>query len=260
MKFLIACALTFGLFIENTHAQSISNLLNFDNIPADTPLSNEYQSIGISAISGAIVTQGSSFGIMPRSGANVVYADSGLMIFSFSATNVIAVSAYITGPSQVGIYAYDSSGNELGKSLTPSNGNNIFLSVNSPTKAIAKVEIHNGGSSFFVDDFAFTTGTVVSPVPVCRAAAEDAYNMVAAYPASAYIRAKTASADRSRLLFEVSEFEKLRAKGKVSQKLLSAALGVIQADVKFSVKSPQNQPLLQKLDQINKLIKANACQ
>jgi len=245
-----------GLYAQGSLAQT-TTLLNFDNLADGTELTNQYP--GISA-SGVTVALAAIYGYPAQSSPNVANAPGGLMIFNLSLSNIQTVSTRITGPAHVGIYAYDASDNLVGQSVTESSVYNALVTVTSSGAPITKVEIHNGGATFAIDDLSFTAPPVAPPVPVCRAAAEAAYNLISALPVSAYVRSKTAAQDRTRLLIEVVAFEKLRAQGKVSQKLLSAALSLIQFDVKYSVKSSSNAAILQKLVEINNLIKANACQ
>lgn len=247
-----------GLYAHGSLAQTTTKI-TFDTLADGTVITNQYSAQGVN-ISGATVTNASSLGLPSNSSPNVAYAPDGLMKFTLSIPNVKTVSANITGPANVGIFAYDANGNLVGDAVSSASTSNALLSLTSSGAAITYVEIHDGGASFFVDDVAFTTAPTVPPVPACRAASEAAYSLIAALPASAYLRAKTAALDRLRLLVEVVEFERVRAAGKASQKVLSAALTIIQLDVKLSVKSPQNQPVLQKLDQLNTLIKSNSCQ
>ncbi len=247
-----------GIFAQGVLAQT-TTLLNFDDLADGTTLTTQYSSQGITA-SGVTILNALNLGTTStHSSPNFAYAPNGLMSFNVSIANVKTVSAYITGPANVGIYAYDAGNNLVGSAISSSQMNNVFQSVTSSGADIARVDIHDGGATFFIDDLAFTTAPP-PPAPTCHDSAEDTYNMIAALPASAYVRAKTAALDRLRLLIEVVEFEKLRASDKVSQKVLSAALLLIQADVKLSVKSPQNQPILQKLSEINSMIKSNSCQ
>jgi len=254
--FKTAIVALIGLYAQGSLAQT-TTILNFDTLADGAVLTNQYA--GLTA-SGVIVANGAStLDIPAKSGVNVAYAPTGLMIFDIALPDIKSVSAYISGPINVGIFAY--SGTTLvGQGITSSSGTNMLITATSSGPAITRIEIHNGGAEFAIDDLSFTAPPVAPPVPVCRAAAESAYNLIAALPLSAYVRSKTAAQDRQRLLIEVVAFEKLRAQGKVSQKLLSAALSLIQLDVKYSVKSSSNAAILQKLVEINNLIKANACQ
>ncbi|MFM0337061.1 PKD domain-containing protein [Paraburkholderia fungorum] len=65
-------------------------------------------------------------------------------------------SAYVTGPTNVGLFAYDSANNLLGSSVMSSNGTNVLLSFTSSDIPIARLTIHDGGATFFVDDVTFT--------------------------------------------------------------------------------------------------------
>jgi hypothetical protein len=262
MKFNFAIAAVMMSFFTQQSLAQTTTTLNFDTLADETIITSQYSAQGVN-ISGANATNAAVLGFVAHSGTQVAYSPAGLITMSLSIANVKTVSAYVTGPKDVGIYAYDAANNLLAQALLPANAAaNTLLSVTSSGAAITKIAIHDGGASFAIDDVSFTTAAPVPPpVPTCRSAAEDAYNLIAALPIStAYVRSKTATLDRLRLLLEVTDFEKARASGKASQKILSLALLLIQADVKLSVKSPQNQPILQKLDQINSLIKTNSCQ
>lgn len=140
-----------------THgAHGATTTLTFDDIPAEQNVTTQYQGKGVT-ISGATVANANFYLILPKSAPNVAYAPTGLIKMAFSVTGVKTVSAYITGPG-VGIYAYDAANNLLGFTQTQGTGYNEFLAVTSASGAIAKVEIHDGGSSFYVDDFSFDSG------------------------------------------------------------------------------------------------------
>lgn len=248
-----------GLFAQGSLAQTTTTL-NFDSLGEDVPINLQYSAQGVS-FSGANTSTAAVLGFTAKSGDKVAYAPSGLMTLSLSIPDVKTVSAYVTGPVNVGIFAYDSADNLLGQALLPANAPaNTFLSVTSSGGAIAKVAIHDGGASFAIDDLSFTTAPPVPQVPSCRAASESLYNMMAALPASAFIRTKTAKADYARLQIEVVAYEKLRASGKASQKVLLAALAVIQADVVFSVKPANRAPILSQISLMSSYVKNNSCQ
>ncbi|MFM0140650.1 hypothetical protein [Caballeronia grimmiae] len=137
-------------------AQGAVTTLTFDDLPGEQNVTTQYQGKGVT-ITGATVANANVYLIPPKSAPNVAYAPTGLIRLSFNVTGVKTVSAYITGPG-VGIYAYDAGNNLLGASQTQGTGYNEFLTVTSASGPIAKVEIHDGGSSFYVDDFSFDTG------------------------------------------------------------------------------------------------------
>ncbi|MBS1972390.1 MAG: hypothetical protein JSU04_18945 [Bdellovibrionales bacterium] len=248
-----------GLFAQGSLAQTTTTL-NFDSLGEDAPITSQYSAQGVS-FSGANSVTAATLGFTAKSGAKVAYAPSGLITLSVSIADVKTVSAYVTGPVNVGIFAYDSADNLLGQALLPANAPaNTLLSVTSSGAPIAKVAIHDGGASFAIDDLSFTTAAPVPQVPSCRAASESLYNMISALPASAYIRAKTATLDRIRLLAEVVAYELLRTSNKATQKTLQAALVVIQADVVLSIQPASRTAIVSQLTLMNSYVKNNSCQ
>ncbi|WP_084585333.1 PKD domain-containing protein [Paraburkholderia ginsengisoli] len=131
--------------------------LNFDGLADGVFVTSQYAAQGVT-VSGATAFAAASAGVPAHSGQNVVYAGTGLMSFQLGSSlgQVKKVSAYITGPTNVGLFAYDSANTLLGSSVMASNGTNVVLSFTSTGNAIARVDIHDGGASFFVDDVTFT--------------------------------------------------------------------------------------------------------
>jgi len=244
-----------GLVAQGALAQTTTTL-DFEGIADGASITTQYQSQGV-LVSGATAVDGILNFITPHSGRNLAFAPSGLMTFSLSISNVKTVSAYVTGPANVGIFAYDASNNLVGQSISTVPTTLALLSVTSSGAPIASVQVHDGGSTFSIDDISFVTA---APVNQCRAAAEDLYNAIAALPLSAYANSKTASKDRSRLLAEVVAFEKLRASGKATQKQLLSALSLIEGDEKCSLKTAYEAPILSLLNNLKVLIKNNLCQ
>lgn len=132
-----------------------STVLNFDEIPDDIAITNQYQGRGI-MVTGANGINAGLLGFQARSGTQVAYAPGGLMSFTILnpiTLNVTGVSVYLTGPRDVGIFAYDTAGNLIGQAVTSSSGTNSLLSVTVPAgNRIKRLDIHNGGASFAVDD------------------------------------------------------------------------------------------------------------
>lgn len=259
-KFLkVVLTAAVALLTQGALAQTTTTL-NFDSISDEVPVTNQYQAQGV-VVNGATASNAANLAFVAHSGTQVAYAPGGLMTFSLSIADVKTVSAYVTGPVDVGIYAYDASNNLVGQSLLPANAPaNTLLSVTTSGLPIAKVEIHDGGASFAIDDISFTTAAPVPQVPSCRAASESLYNLIYAVPASAYVRPKTQALDRVRLLAEVVAYEKLRASGKASQKVLQAGLAVIKADVNYSIKSTNTSAILSQISLMSGYVANNSCQ
>lgn len=249
----LASVLFVALLSQNSHAQTI---LNFDSFLDGTTVTDQYQSQGV-MISGVTAINAANSFLVAHSGANVAFSVDGLMIFNFSVANVNTVSAYVTGPAATGIFAYDSSGTPVGQALLPDGAPaNTLLSVTSSSNPIARVEIHDGGATFAVDDFSFTTA---DPVLTCRDIAKELYDAIVALPGSAFkCIPPMVFIDRARLLKEVNNFEKLRA-AKASQKKLLDALNVLKKDITKTIKPAPAASLLDKVNQLITKTKANAC-
>lgn len=253
---ILVCSLLITSISNFSHAQ-VTTVLGFDDLPNGTVLSNQYQSLGV-VINGANVIDGPLNGLIPKSMRNLVYAESGLMTFNFSLADIKTVSAYITGPANVGLYAYDSTNNLIGQSiLQESSPSNSLLSVTSSSAPITRVEIHDGGSSFFVDDFTFITAPPAEPI--CRVKAQDLYNSVNALGNIGF-KCATSEVPRSkiRILKEIAEFERLRA-ANAGQKKLLYMLGIIRSDIRLNIKAADAAPLLLKVDALISLTKAGSC-
>ncbi|GLO15273.1 hypothetical protein PPUJ20028_38580 [Pseudomonas putida] len=87
--------------------------LNFDTLGDEVPITNQYQSQSVVA-NGANGVNAIFLGFLSHSGTQVAYSPGGLMSFSLSIPDVRTVSAYLTGPVDVGIFAYDASNNLVG--------------------------------------------------------------------------------------------------------------------------------------------------
>lgn len=130
---------------------------NFDNLADEVAITNQFQAQGV-VVNGANSINAAVLGLTPHSGTQVAYAPNGLMTFNLSTADIKTVSAYVTGPADVGIFAYDANNTLVGQALLPANAPaNTFLSVTSSGLSISKVEIHDGGASFAIDDFTAIT-------------------------------------------------------------------------------------------------------
>ncbi|MEN5035388.1 cadherin-like domain-containing protein [Pseudomonas sp. TWI929] len=131
--------------------------INFDNLADEVAITNQFQAQGV-LVHGANSINAAFLGLTAHSGTQVAYSPSGLMTFNLSTADIKTVSAYVTGPADVGIFAYDANNTLVGQALLPANAPaNTFLSVTSNGLSISKVEIHDGGASFAIDDFTAIT-------------------------------------------------------------------------------------------------------
>ena len=210
-KFLVTLALAVTMLMAPL-AQAATTVLNFEGFANGTLLSTQYQSLAVT-ISGAAIADCTAPGAActPFSGTNMALADaSGIMTFTFDpiATGYLStVSAYVTGAPGVGLYAYDSAHNLLGQALIPvgTTTPNVLLTVMSPGATITSVQIHDGGSSFSIDDFTFVTGAS------CVQLTTRLFNTIDALPFTAFVRnAKVLNAE---LVLMAGTIEKLVAQG-----------------------------------------------
>lgn len=148
-------------------ALATTTSLTFDEYPDGTALTTQYQGAGVT-ISGATALNAFATPWPANSGANVAFAQTGLMTFSLNPTITGAlqtVSAYISGDTSIGIFAYDAADVLVGQALTPGATDNMFLTVTSSGSPITRVEIHDGGASFAIDTLTFATLGDVAAVP-----------------------------------------------------------------------------------------------
>mgnify|MGYP001011358874 CR=1 FL=1 len=144
--------------------------LTFDDLPSGTDVASHYAGIGVTA-SGATALVATSTPWPANSGLNIAYAPTGLMTFLLNSVitgNVETVSAYISDESSVGIYAYDAADVLLGQVVTLGADDNTFLSFTSAGNPIARIAIHDSGSSFAVDTLTFVSAAAV-PEPMSLA-------------------------------------------------------------------------------------------
>ncbi|MBK9322589.1 MAG: hypothetical protein IPM97_06485 [Bdellovibrionaceae bacterium] len=252
----LACATAIGLFSQTSFAQT-TIVINFDDLASGSLVTNQYQPQGV-IMSGATVVNSNVLEIPAASNPNIVFASTGMITADLSVADIKTVSAYVFGlNTRTGIYAYDSLGNLVGQSILPDGIAATVLSVTSSSSPITRVEIHDGGSSFFVDDFTFITAPPAAPI--CRVKAQDLYNSVNALGNISFKCATSQEArSKNRILKEIVEFERLRA-ANAGQKKLLAMLAIIKGDIKLSIKAADAAPLLLKVDELISLTKAGSC-
>ncbi|WP_413290556.1 hypothetical protein [Bdellovibrio sp. HCB337] len=238
-----------------TYAQT-TRVLTFDDIAAGSSLTTQYQSVGVTA-AGATILDFAPW--LPKSGANLAFAPEGLMEFAFNSSitgNIRTVSAYVSGVPGTGIFAYDSAGNQVGQSVLSANGANVLLSVTSSTNPIARVQIHDGGATFGVDDFTFVSEP---SIPMCVASNRNLYSLINALPSSAYKTAKTVSVVKAAILKQLSCLDQALLSD-VSNKQLLAQLTLIKASVDAALKSStQKTQIMNIINQLIASTKAGQC-
>lgn len=137
--------------------------LTFDEFPNQTPITTQYQSIGVT-VSGATTLNAAVSPWPANTPSYLVYSQPGLMTFTLDPTiigPIQTVSAYVSGTSSVGIYAYDAAGLLVGQAATPGATDNALLTVTSSGNPIKTVTIHDGGSNFAIDTLKFATATTI---------------------------------------------------------------------------------------------------
>lgn len=153
-------ALLLGL--AGAPSASAETILTFDEFASGTTLTTQYQGLGVTA-SGPVVVYNALISPWPaHSGTNMAFAPTGLMTFYLDSTiigNIQSVSVFLSGASSTGVYAYDASGALVGQSITQGWTDNAFVKVTSAGNPISSVAIHDGGSSFIIDDLAFSSST-----------------------------------------------------------------------------------------------------
>lgn len=166
LRFLLSMlSLIIALLSAAHSALAATTTLTFDEFADGTDITTQYQSQGVT-VSGVstinqIYTPWSS-----NSSPNLAAAPIGLMRFTLDSAitgPIQFVSAYVSGLTSVGIYAFDAAGAPVGQSVTPGATNNMLVTVTSSGNPIARIDIHDGGSNFAIDTLTFDT--VPSAVP-----------------------------------------------------------------------------------------------
>lgn len=239
-------------------ATAATTTLTFDEFSNGTSLTTQYQGLGVTA-SGATVLL-AAFGPFPTaSGANIAAAQTGFMSFSFNSVitgNIATVSAYLSGDTGTGIYAYDANGFLVGQSLLPAGAPyNTLLSVTSSGAPIVMVNIHDGGGSFGVDNFSFTQAV---SAPTCPQLAQKLYDGVAALPNTDF-KSGNGAKKRAKLKEEIAELQNLLSvNSSPSQQLFE--LNDIKEDINDWIKPGANRTnLLKLIDQLIASINAGQC-
>ncbi len=250
-------SLTLLVSLAIPQAVLAATTLTFDDYSDGTVLSTEYQSLGVTT-SGATV----SLAIFTRwpavSGSNLVLGLTGLITFNFDSSitgNIKTVSAYVSGDPGTGIFAYDSSGALLGQSQMPLSSVNAFLSVTSSGNPIARVEIHDGGGTFGVDDFSFSQAP---PAPTCSQVSQQLSDGIVALANSDFKSGNVAS-KRAKLKSGVTNFQSLLAVNSSPAQLLFQ-LNKIKYDINDWIRpGTKRTNLLNLVDQLIAKVNAGQC-
>ncbi|MFM4834145.1 hypothetical protein [Aeromonas media] len=254
-----AFAVTMLLLLGTHTASAATTTLSFDEFPNGTLLTNQYQNYGVEVINygEVIVIGGSNWPWPAHSGLNVVYTDTGLMSYSLNSSilgDIRTVSAYISGGSDVGIYAYDANENLVGLSATGGASDNAFVTVTA-TAPIVRVDIQDGPASFTVDDLSFAT------VPTCDENIMSLYTGVLALsPASFKNTGKSSELRKETMLKDVLALQALIDANATQKKILSQ-LSSISMEVNNWLKPGAERDALNGLiSTISAMVKGNQCQ
>jgi hypothetical protein len=226
-------------------ASAATTTLTFDELLSGTVLTTEYQGLGVT-ISGATSVNALVYPWPANTSPNVAYAQSGLMNFTLDPAilgNIQSVSAYVSGATSVGIYAYDAQNVLVGQAITPGATNNMLLTVTSSGNPISRVSIHDGGSSFVIDTLSFMTDL---PVVSYTDLMQQLHSAVFALSASDF----TDPSNPTKLKFDVTKFESLESK-KTANAALYEQLLKIESEINAWVNPSTNRDnLLNVVDQL----------
>ena len=152
-------------------------VLDFEGLADATSVGGTYAAQGVSFSNARVLTAGLSlneFDFPPTSGSNAVFDDGGPVSGTFS-TPVSSLSGYFTYSARVTLRAFDTSNVELLSVSSAFTENYVSSGTGSPNELLSlsfpggissfRIEGERAGSSFVMDDFAFT------PVPEASSAA-----------------------------------------------------------------------------------------
>lgn len=228
-----------GLSFGQT-ALAASTTINFDNLPNNTTLTNQYQSSGVQA-SGVTVFNYFVTNWLPHSASNIALSLDGLMQFDFDPAitgNIKTVSAYVSSYSDTGIYAYDANGVLVGQSIKAANApDNTLLSVTSSGNPIVHVSVHDGGADFAIDDLTFVTGSL------CTDGAEQIVGVINALPLSAFSKSAKAASQLAEMKADALMLQQL-VTANLDKKKILIQLGIVSAKVILYLKPSAGQKTL----------------
>jgi hypothetical protein len=250
-----AALLTLLLTLTAQSALAVTTTLNFDDIPSNTQLTNQYQSLGVIA-SGVTVVNEFSTPWSANTPSNVAYAPTGLMTFTLDQSvlaNVQTVSAYVSGITPVGIYAYDSSGTLVGSAAAPSGTLNALVTVTSSGNPIASITIHDGGSAFIIDTLMLTQPDVMT----CDQAKAKLRQLINALT-SADLK-WIPPAKRLKLVVDIATLAVMFQKGATDAQLLKVLYTIRQDILNAGPASDSQAKLLSIVDQMIAIVSAHLC-
>lgn len=160
LSLLGAVSLVMGLVAApGAQAQATTTTLSFNNLPNNTQLTTQDQSLGVTASGVTIINVALSPWINPY-GTNIAESPSGVMTFTLNPAilgNVQTASTYISASTTVTMSAYDASNNLVGQAVVTEAVANALLSVTTSGNPIATVQISGGASAYGVDELIFNS-------------------------------------------------------------------------------------------------------
>lgn len=140
---------------------SVTTVIDFEGLPADTLLSTQYSSLGVTFSPGTQIYSGGGLAIpfTPHSGINVIgpqffYSNIDFTFNSSVTGPVTRVGGYVTSNSGMVLNAYDSSNNIIVNKIFEGSFDNFFLEVTTSTP-IARALFSGPGRAWAVDDLTF---------------------------------------------------------------------------------------------------------
>ncbi len=250
----VKLAITLFIGLATSQSAYAATTLSFDEYADGTVLTTQYQGVGVT-ISGATIIPSAYTAWAANTGPNFAYAPTGLMTFSLNSAitgNIQSVSAYISGDTSVGIYAYDSTGALVGQALTPGASNNLFLSLTSSGNPIASIAIHDGGSSFAIDTLSFIPAAPLPPPPPTALDIANQYSgAISALSANDFRSTLYIAQKKALMLRGINDFKKLLAKHAGEARLIHQ-IRILQIEVKafITATTPAKAELLDLLHQL----------
>lgn len=247
--------LTLSIAFAAQTAVATTTTLTFDEFPSHTEITTQYQSAGV-LVSGATALDQALTLWVANTPNNIAYAPTGLMTFTIDQSilpNVQSVSAYVSGPMPIGIYAYDSSGALVGSVSATAETSNTLMTVTSSGNPIASIAIHDGGSNFGVDTLTLTQPDVMT----CDQAKAKLRQSLSALT-SADLK-WIPPAKRLKLIIDVATLAVMVQKGATDAQILKILYTIRQDILTAGPACDSQAKLLSIVDQMIAIVSAHIC-
>jgi DNA-binding CsgD family transcriptional regulator len=165
MFVMLAVLLMVSEFPAASGAWATTTVINFTATPSGiaipniTPVTNQYQSVGVLVSGATAFNQNGTLWSDPY-GQNVAMAPDGLMTYTLNPSvigNVQSLIANISAPPGVFIRAFDASGSMVGATSTSTPVANTDFSITSTGNPIATVQIQGPSDGYAVDEVSFNS-------------------------------------------------------------------------------------------------------